>query len=60
MSLLELNAHTWPWCHRGVMVKAMDCGIVEREFVLQSRHYVHFRANTLGKGMNPLILPAIG
>ena len=31
--------------------------IVVREFVLQSRYYVHFRANTLGKGMNPLILP---
>ena len=40
-----------------VMVKAMNCGIVVREFVLQSRYYVHFRANTLGKGMNPLILP---
>ena len=47
-------------CPRGVMVKAMDCGIVIREFVLQSRYYVHFRANTLGKGMNPLILPAMG
>ena len=44
----------------GVLVKAMDCGIVVREFVLQSRYYVHFRANTLGKGMNPLILPAMG
>ena len=43
-----------------LMVKAMDCGIVVREFVLQSRYYVHFRANTLGKGMNPLILPAMG
>ena len=42
---------------RGVMVKAMHCGIVVREFVLQSRYYFHFRANTLGKGMNPLILP---
>ena len=41
-------------------VKAMDCGIVVREFVLQLRYYVHFRANTLGKGMNPLILPAMG
>ena len=48
------------WGPRGVMVKAMDCGIVVREFVLQSRYYVHFRANTLGKGMNPLILPAMG
>ena len=44
-------------CPRGVMVKAMNCGIVVREFVLQSRYYVHFRANTLGKGMNPFILP---
>ena len=41
------------------MVKAVDCGIVVREFVLQSRYYVHFRANTLGKGKNPLILPAM-
>ena len=47
-------------CPRGVMAKAMHCGIVVREFVLQSRYYVHFRANTLGKGMNPLILPAMG
>ena len=48
-------------CPRGVMVKAMDCVIVVREFVLQSRYYcIHFRANTLGKGMNPLILPAMG
>ena len=44
---------------RGVMVKAMDCGIVVSEFVFQSRYYVHFRANTLGKSMNPLILLAM-
>ena len=37
---------------RGVMVKAIDCGIVVSEFVLQSRYYAHFRTNTLGKGMN--------
>ena len=36
------------------------CGIVVSEFIFQSRYYVHFRANTLGKGMNPLILPAMG
>ena len=47
-------------CPRSVMVKAMDCGIVVSEFVLQSHYYIHFRANTLGKGMSPLILPAIG
>ena len=47
-------------CPRGVMVKAMDCRIVVSEFVFLSRYYVHFRANTLAKGMNALILPAMG
>ena len=47
----------WP---RGVIVKSMDDRIVVSEFVLQSRYYVHFWTNTLGKGMNPLILPAMG
>ena len=47
-------------CLSGVMVKTMDCGILVREFVFQSRYYVHFRANTLEKGMNPLILPTMG
>ena len=42
------------------MIRAMDYGIVVSEFELQSRYYVHFRANTLVKGMNPLILPAMG
>ena len=42
------------------MVKEMASEIVAREFELQSRYYVHFRINTLGKGMNPLVLPAIG
>ena len=47
-------------CHCGVMVNAMDCGIVVSEFVLQSRYYVQFLANPLGKGMNRLLLPAMG
>ena len=47
-------------CPRGIMVKAMNCGIIVSEFVLQSRYYVHFRTNTLGKSMNPLIPPAMG
>ena len=47
-------------CLRGVMVKEMDCGIVGSEFVLQSRYYVHFRTNTLGKGMNPPYPPNNG
>ena len=47
-------------CPRGVMVKAMVCEIVARKFKLQLRYYIHFWTNTLGKGMNPLILPAMG
>ena len=42
------------------MVKAMDCKIVVSKFELQSCYYVHFWANSLGKGINPLILPAMG
>ena len=47
-------------CPPDVMVKAMDGGIVVSEFELQLRYYVHFRVNTLGKGMNLLILPSMG
>ena len=47
-------------CPRGVMIKAMDCGIVVSEFKFQSRYYVHFWANTLGKGMNPSYPPSYG
>ena len=48
--------YTHGGCPCGVMVKAMDCRIIVSDFVLQLRYYVHFRANTLGKGVNPLIL----
>ena len=47
-------------CPHSVMVKALDCGIIVSEVELQSYYYVHFQANTLRKGMNPLILPAMG
>ena len=59
-SLVVISSNQASGCPRGVMVKAMDCGIVISEFVLQSHYYVHFQANTIGKGMNPLILPAMG
>ena len=36
------------------IVKAMDCRIIVIKFELQPCYYVHFRANTLGKSMNPL------
>ena len=47
-------------CPRGVIVKVLYYGIVVNEFELQSRYYVHFRTNTPGKGMNPLIPPVVG
>ena len=59
MAVMSLVPET-KGCPHGVMVKAMDCGIGVSEFVLQSHYYVHFWANTLGKGTNPLILPAMG
>ena len=42
-----------------VLVKAMDCGIVVSLYSSRS-YYIYFWANTFGKGMNPLILPAMG
>ena len=47
-------------CFHGVMVKTLDCRTVVSEFKLQSSCYVHFWTNTLRKGMNPLILLAMG
>ena len=34
-------------CPRGVMIKALDCGIVVSEFELQSSYDVHFKTNTV-------------
>ena len=47
-------------CPRGVMVNALDYGIVITEFEIHSFYYGNFRTNTLGKSMNPPILPAFG
>ena len=56
--LLE-NSPRWggPW---GVMVKALDCGIVVNEFEFQSHYYTHLWTNTLGKGMKPIIPTSYG
>ena len=43
-----------------LVVKAVVGEILVSEFELQSRYYVHFLTNTLWKGMNTLILPAMG
>ena len=56
----SLYHHTLSLSPCGVMVKAMDGGIVEREFKLQSRYYAYFRANTFGKSMKPPYHPSDG
>ena len=40
------------------MAKVLDCGLEVIEFEL-SCYYTHFQINSLGKGMNPLVPPAI-
>ena len=48
-------------CSSGVMVKAMGLRNRSARVSYSSRaNTFTFRANTLGKGMNPLILPAMG
>ena len=48
------------WCHSAILVNALDCGIVVSKFKLQSCYYVHFWANTPGKGMKPSYPPSYG
>ena len=43
-----------------VMAKVLDCDLGVSEFEFQSRYYVQFWTNTLGKCMKPLILPVMG
>ena len=41
-------------------IVGVPVGLVVSEFELQSRYYVHFQTNTLGKGTDSLILAAMG
>ena len=40
---------------RGILANVLDCDIKVNGSELQSRYNLHFRINTFGKGMNPLI-----
>ena len=42
-----------------VVANGLDGNVEEKEFELQSQYYVHFRPNTHGKEMNPLIFPVL-
>ena len=39
---------------QGVIANVLNCGLK-----VHSHYYVHLETNTLGKGMNPLISPAM-
>ena len=41
-------------CPQDMIVNGLDCGLEVSELELQSHYYVHFRINTIRKGMNPL------
>ena len=47
-------------CPYGVMVKAMDSGIVVREFVLQSGYYFHFWGKYPWERYEPPYPPSYG
>ena len=47
-------------CPRGVMVKAMDCGIIVSKFELQLRYYVHFWAKYPWERYEPSYPPSYG
>ena len=40
---------------RDVLAKVVDCETVVCEFEFQSHNFVHFRTNTLDKGITPFI-----
>ena len=44
----------------GIVVNVLDCNIAVSKFKLQSSYYAYFQRNNLGKGINFLILPAMG
>ena len=44
---------------RDVVANMLDSDIVVNEFKLHSRYYIHFKTNTFGKGLKPLIFPVV-
>ena len=39
-------------CPCGIVANVLECKIVESEFELHLRNYIHFWINSLGKSMN--------
>ena len=49
-SHLRLSIKNWRLC--GVVPNVIDSDFLGSEFGLQLRYYIHFRTNTLGKGIH--------
>ena len=58
LHLLFLMTFGKAWIPIAQVANVFD--IVASEFKIQLHHYVYFQNNTLGKGMDPLIPPAMG
>ena len=50
----------WAKSPCSIMAKILNSDLKVSEFKLQLCYYVHIQSYTLGKSMNPLILPAMG
>ena len=53
--LIRINTYTCIQRERALVAYVLDCDIVVSDISLQSRYYVPFQTNTLGKCMNTLI-----
>ena len=42
------------------MANVLDCSLEVSRFKFQLNNYIHFWTDTLGKGMNPFFLLAMG
>ena len=59
LNTINLNGYSFKK-EGSIRVKAQDYRIVISEFKILAGYNVQFQTNTHWKGMNPLILPAMG
>ena len=57
LNIIEQGIRPCQWGLEYAMARVLDCNLEISEFEIQLRSYVHFRTNTLVKGMNAIIHP---
>ena len=60
MSVSFIGPNKWGRSLHGIEGNMLDCDVVVNNSKIQSHYYIHFWANTLMKGINPLIPPSYG